>query len=266
MDLKCKTPADVLKAAKDNKVKMVDVKFVDMPGMWQHFSVPLHELETDSFTDGYGFDGSSIRGYQDINESDMLVVPDATTAILDPFTAVPTLSLICNIVDPITKKRYEKDPRFIIHKAEEYVKTGGFGDTCYVGPEAEFFIFDNIRYDSGVNFGFYEIDSVEGNWNTGTEEDPGNLGHKPRPKEGYFPTPPVDTMQDIRSEMVNVMEDCGLDIECHHHEVATAGQAEIDMRFQTMAKMADQQMLYKYIVKNVAKNYGMSSTFNPKTL
>ena len=266
MDLKCKTPADVLKAAKDNKVKMVDVKFVDMPGMWQHFSVPLHELETDSFTDGYGFDGSSIRGYQDINESDMLVVPDATTAILDPFTAVPTLSLICNIVDPITKKRYEKDPRFIIHKAEEYVKTGGFGDTCYVGPEAEFFIFDNIRYDSGVNFGFYEIDSVEGNWNTGTEEDPGNLGHKPRPKEGYFPTPPVDTMQDIRSEMVNVMEDCGLDIECHHHEVATAGQAEIDMRFQTMAKMADQQMLYKYIVKNVAKNYGMSATFMPKPL
>ena len=266
MDLKCKTPADVLKAAKDNKVKMVDVKFVDMPGMWQHFSVPLHELETDSFTDGYGFDGSSIRGYQDINESDMLVVPDATTAILDPFTAVPTLSLICNIVDPITKKRYEKDPRFIIHKAEEYVKTGGFGDTCYVGPEAEFFIFDNIRYDSGVNFGFYEIDSVEGNWNTGTEEDPGNLGHKPRPKEGYFPTPPVDTMQDIRSEMVNVMEDCGLDIECHHHEVATAGQAEIDMRFQTMAKMADQQMLYKYIVKNVAKYYGMSATFMPKPL
>ena len=266
MDLKCKTPADVLKAAKDNKVKMVDVKFVDMPGMWQHFSVPLHELETDSFTDGYGFDGSSIRGYQDINESDMLVVPDATTAILDPFTAVPTLSLICNIVDPITKKRYEKDPRFIIHKAEEYVKTGGFGDTCYVGPEAEFFIFDNIRYDSGVYFGFFEIDSVEGNWNSGTEEDPGNLGHKPRPKEGYFPTPPVDTMQDIRSEMVNVMEDCGLDIECHHHEVATAGQAEIDMRFQTMAKMADQQMLYKYIVKNVAKNYGMSATFMPKPL
>ena len=266
MDLKCNTPADVLKAAKDNKVKMVDVKFVDMPGMWQHFSVPLHELETSSFTDGYGFDGSSIRGYQDINESDMLVVPDPTTAILDPFTSVPTLSLICNIVDPITKQRYGKDPRYIIHKAEEYVKKGGFGDTCYVGPEAEYFVFDNIRYDSGVNFGFYEIDSVEGNWNTGTEEEPGNLGHKPRPKEGYFPTPPVDTMQDIRTEMVNVMEDCGLDIECHHHEVATAGQAEIDMRFQTMAKMADQQMLYKYIVKNVAKNYGMTATFMPKPL
>ena len=266
MDLKCKTPADVLKAAKDHKVKMVDVKFVDMPGMWQHFTVPLHELEVDSFTDGYGFDGSSIRGYQDINESDMLVVPDPTTAILDPFTAVPTLSLICNIVDPITKQRYGKDPRFIIHKAEEYVKKGGFGDTIYIGPEAEFFIFDSIRYDDGVNFGFYEIDSVEGNWNTGTEEEPGNLGHKPRPKEGYFPTPPVDTLQDVRTEMVNVMEDCGLNIECHHHEVATAGQAEIDMRFQTMAKMADQQMLYKYIVKNVAKNYGMTATFMPKPL
>ena len=266
MDLKCKTPAEVLKAANDHKVKMVDVKFVDMPGMWQHFTVPLHELQLDSFTDGYGFDGSSIRGYQDINESDMLVVPDATTAILDPFTAVPTLSLICNIVDPITKERYSKDPRFIIHKAEEYVKKGGFGDTCYVGPEAEFFVFDNIRYDSGVNFGFYEIDSVEGNWNTGTEEEPGNLGHKPRPKEGYFPTPPVDTMQDVRTEMVNVMEDCGLNIECHHHEVATGGQAEIDMRFQTMSRMADQQMLYKYIVKNVAKNYGMTATFMPKPL
>ena len=166
MDLKCNTPADVLKAAKDHKVKMVDVKFVDMPGMWQHFSVPPHELEIDTFTSGFGFDGSSIRGYQDIDQSDMLVVPDATTAILDPFTAVPTLSLTCNIVDPITKQRYGKDPRYIVHKAEEYVKKGGFGDAVYFGPEAEFFIFDSIRYDSGVNFGFYEIDSVEGNWNT----------------------------------------------------------------------------------------------------
>ena len=156
MDLKCNTPADVLKAAKDHKVKMVDVKFVDMPGMWQHFSVPPHELELSSFTDGFGFDGSSIRGYQNIDQSDMLVVPDATTAMLDPFTAVPTLSLICNIVDPITKKRYEKDPRYIVHKAEEYVKKEGFGDTVYFGPEAEFFIFDNIRYDSGVNFSFFD--------------------------------------------------------------------------------------------------------------
>ena len=266
MDLKCNTPADVLKAAKDHKVKMVDVKFVDMPGMWQHFSVPPHELELSSFTDGFGFDGSSIRGYQNIDQSDMLVVPDATTAMLDPFTAVPTLSLICNIVDPITKKRYEKDPRYIVHKAEEYVKKEGFGDTVYFGPEAEFFIFDNIRYDSGVNFSFFEIDSVEGNWNTGTEEEPGNLGHKPRPKEGYFPTPPVDSLQDVRTEMVNVMEDCGVIVECHHHEVSTAGQAEIDMKFQPIAKMADQMMLYKYIVKNVAKNYGMTATFMPKPL
>ena len=266
MDLKCKTPADVLKAAKDHKVKMVDVKFIDMPGMWQHFSVPPHELELSSFTDGFGFDGSSIRGYQNIDQSDMLVVPDANTAMLDPFTAVPTLSLICNIVDPITKKRYGKDPRYIVHKAEEYVKKEGFGDTVYFGPEAEFFIFDNIRYDSGVNFSFFEIDSVEGNWNTGTEEEPSNLGHKPRPKEGYFPTPPVDSLQDVRTEMVNVMEDCGVIVECHHHEVSTAGQAEIDMKFQPIAKMADQMMLYKYIVKNVAKNYGMTATFMPKPL
>ena len=266
MDLKCKTPADVLKAAKDHKVKMVDARFTDMPGMWQHFSVPSHVIEESTFTNGLGFDGSSIRGFQDIHESDMLVVPDATTAMLDPFTAVPTLTMICDLKDPTTNKPYPKDPRYISKKAESYIKSTGIADTAYFGPEAEFFVFDSIRYDSGVNFAFHEIDSVEGNWNTGTEEEPENLGHKPRPKEGYFPTPPVDTLQDVRTEMVNVMEDCGIEVECHHHEVATAGQGEIDMRFKPLVKMADQLILYKYIVKNVAKNYGMTATFMPKPL
>ncbi len=259
------TPKEVVKFAKDQGARMVDLKFMDFPGMWQHFTVPIAQLEEASFEEGFGFDGSSIRGWQAIHASDMLVIPDAASAVMDPFAETPTLSLICNIVDPITKEKYTRDPRNIAQKAEAYLKSTGIADTAYFGPEAEFFIFDDIRYDCGPHFGYYYIDSVEGQWNTGREERP-NLGYKARYKEGYFPVPPTDSMADLRTEMVLTLEKVGIAVEAQHHEVATAGQAEIDMRFNTLTRMADSLMWYKYILKNVARKHGKTVTLMPKPI
>ncbi len=259
------TPKAVLDLAKKNEVKIVDIKFMDLLGTWQHFSVPTSELEESLFEDGLGFDGSSIRGWQAINNSDMLVMPDPTTAMMDPFMNDSTLSLLCNIVDPITKELYSKDPRNVAQKAEAYLKSTGIGDTAYFGPEAEFFVFDDVRYQNDSNQCFYAVDSEEGTWNSGRDEEP-NLGYKPRHKEGYFPVSPSDSLQDIRSEMLLTMEAVGIEIECHHHEVATGGQCEIDMRFAPLVKCADNLMWYKYIVKNVAKRHGKTATFMPKPL
>jgi glutamine synthetase len=259
------TPKDVLEMAKENGAKVVDIRFMDFPGIWQHFTVPMSELNADSFEDGYGFDGSSIRGWQPIHASDMLVIPDPVTAKMDPFFQVPTLVLIGNIVDPLTREPYTRDPRYIAQKAELYLKSTGIGDTAFIGPEAEFFIFDNIQYASSKNMAFYEIDSVEATWNTGRDENP-NLGYKPRPKEGYFPVPPTDKFQDLRTEMMLTLENLGIDVECQHHEVATAGQAEIDMRFKPLLQMGDQLVWFKYVLKNVAYQHGHTVTFMPKPL
>ncbi|MCX8072511.1 MAG: type I glutamate--ammonia ligase [Candidatus Binatia bacterium] len=259
------TPKEVIKFAKEKKVTMVDIKFNDFLGIWQHFTIPVSELDEKLFEEGSGFDGSSIRGWQPIHASDMLVVPDPTTAVIDPFFQEPTLSLIGNIVDPLTKEDYSRDPRNIARKAEAYLKSTGIGDVAYFGPEPEFFIFDDIRYAQDQHSGYYFLDSIEGQWNTGREEKP-NLGYKPRYKEGYFPVPPTDSQQDIRSEMVRVMEQVGLRVEKHHHEVATAGQAEIDLRFLPLVKMADALNWYKYIVKNVARRHGKTVTFMPKPI
>ncbi|MFA6110027.1 MAG: glutamine synthetase beta-grasp domain-containing protein, partial [Candidatus Latescibacterota bacterium] len=244
---------------------MVDYKFVDLPGMWQHFTTPISELGEDTFVDGLGFDGSSIRGWKTIDQSDMLVIPDPSTAIMDPFTEVPTLSLICSVQDPITREDYDRDPRGVAKRAEAYLKSTGIADTAFFGPEAEFFIFDDIRFDQGPNFGFYHIDSDEGRWNSGRVENP-NLGYKPAFKGGYFPVPPTDALQDIRSQMVLTMLKSGLEIELHHHEVATAGQCEIDIRFCPLLVCGDRMMLYKYIVKNVARRQNKTVTFMPKPL
>jgi glutamine synthetase len=259
------TPKEVLEMAKENGAKVVDLRFMDFPGLWQHFSVPIRELEESSFEDGFGFDGSSIRGWQPIHASDMLVVPDAATAKMDPFYEAPTLVLICDIVDPVTREAYSRDPRNITKKADAYLKSSGIGDVAYIGPEAEFFIFDDIRFESTRFSAFYEIDSVEGSWNTGRDEGP-NLGYKPRPKEGYFPVPPMDKFQDLRTEMVLTLENLGIETEAQHHEVATAGQAEIDMRFKPLLQMSDQLMWFKYVLKNVAYRHNHTVTFMPKPL
>ena len=259
------TPKEVLDMAKENGAKMVDLRFMDFPGLWQHFSVPMRELEESSFEDGFGFDGSSIRGWQPIHTSDMLVIPDADTAKMDPFYAAPTLTLICDIADPVTREPYTRDPRNITQKADAYLKSSGIGDTVYIGPEAEFFIFDDIRFESTRFGAFYEIDSIEGNWNTGRDEGP-NLGYKPRHKEGYFPVPPMDKFQDLRTEMVLTLEELGIETEAQHHEVATAGQSEIDMRFKPLLQMADQLMWFKYVLKNVAYRHNHTVTFMPKPL
>jgi glutamine synthetase len=251
--------------AKENGAKIVDLRFMDFPGLWQHFSVPIGELTESSFEDGFGFDGSSIRGWQPIHASDMLVIPDAGTAKMDPFYAAPTLTLICDIADPITREPYTRDPRNIARKAEAYLKSSGIGDIAYIGPEPEFFIFDDIRFESTRFGAFYEIDSIEGSWNSGRDEGP-NLGYKPRHKEGYFPVPPMDKFQDLRSEMVLTLEALGIDIEAQHHEVATAGQSEIDMRFKPLLQMADQLMWFKYVIKNVAYRNNHTVTFMPKPL
>jgi glutamine synthetase len=258
-------PKEVLDLAKENGAVVVDLRFMDFPGLWQHFTVPISELEESSFEDGYGFDGSSIRGWQPIHASDMLVVPDSTTAKMDPFYEAPTLVLICNIVDPVTREAYTRDPRNIAQKADAYLKSSGIGDVAYFGPEAEFFIFDDIRFESTRFSAFYEIDSVEGNWNTGRDEGP-NLGYKPRHKEGYFPVPPMDKFQDLRTEMVLTLENLGIETEAQHHEVATAGQAEIDMRFKPLLQMSDQLMWFKYVLKNVAYRHNHTVTFMPKPL
>ncbi|MEK7237248.1 MAG: type I glutamate--ammonia ligase [Nitrospirota bacterium] len=255
---------EVLEYVKKHKVQIVDLKFVDLIGTWQHFSIPTNELTEDLFKDGSGLDGSSIRGWKAINNSDMLVVPDPATACLDPFCAVPTLSLIGNVVDPITRETYDRDPRYVAQKAEKYLQSTKIGDTSYWGPEAEFFIFDQARYDQNGHSGYYFIDSEEGVWNMGQEGH--NLGGKIRQKEGYFPVAPTDTQQDIRSEMILEMEKAGIQIEKHHHEVATAGQAEIDIRFDSLVRTADKMMMYKYIVKNVARRHGKTATFMPKPI
>ncbi|MBW2162954.1 MAG: type I glutamate--ammonia ligase [Deltaproteobacteria bacterium] len=259
------TPKQVLDMAKEKDLKVVDLRFLDFLGLWQHFTVPLSELDETSFEDGFGFDGSSIRGWQPIHASDMLVVPDSTTAQIDPFFTEPTLVLIGDITDPITREPYSRDPRNIAKKAEAYLKGTGIGDTAYFGPEAEFFIFDDVRYDNVSNGCFYEVDSIEGTWNTGREEGP-NLGYKPRHKEGYFPVPPTDKFQDLRTEMLLTLEQVGIEVECQHHEVATAGQAEIDMRFKPLVQMGDQLMWFKYVLKNVAYRHGRTVTFMPKPL
>ena len=258
--------ADVLALIKEKGIKIVDFRFVDLPGIWQHFSVPTHHVDQDTFDNGLGFDGSSIRGWKGIQESDMLVFPDPTTAFVDPFLNIPTLVLICDIKDPITRQDYIRDPRFLTRKVEEYVKSTGIADTIYIGPEAEFFVLDHVEYDSDFQHAYYRVDSVEGHWNTGEDEGGNNLGHKPRYKEGYFPCPPTDTLQDIRSEMILNMEEIGIDVECHHHEVATGGQCEIDMRFDTILAMADSLMKYKYVVKNTARQHGKTATFMPKPI
>lgn len=260
-----KTPADVIKFAKDNNLLIVDLKFNDLPGLWQHFSIPTTELSEHMFKDGMGFDGSSIRGFQKIQESDMLLMPDSTTAVIDPVCEVPTLSIICDIMDPITKKSYTRDPRYIAKKAEEYLKSIGIADTSYFGPELEFFLFNDIRFDQTENAGYYFIDSNEGEWNSGRDEKP-NLGYKPRYKEGYFPVAPHDSLQDLRSEIILAMLKAGIPIEVHHHEVATAGQCEIDMRYGTLKETADNCLMYKYIVKNMAKKNNMVATFMPKPI
>jgi len=259
------TPKEVLDMAKENGAKIVDLRFMDFPGLWQHFSVPIRELEESSFEDGFGFDGSSIRGWQPIHASDMLVIPDAATAKMDPFYEAPTLVLICDIADPVTREPYTRDPRNIAKKADAYLKSTGIGDVAYIGPEAEFFIFDDIRFESTRFGAFYEIDSIEGTWNTGRDEGP-NLGYKPRHKEGYFPVPPMDKFQDLRTEMVLTLEELGIETEAQHHEVATAGQSEIDMRFKPLLQMADQLMWFKYVLKNVAYRNNHTVTFMPKPL
>jgi glutamine synthetase len=253
-----------LKFAKDNGVVMVDLRFTDWPGTWQHCSYPIEFIDEDTFENGQGFDGSSIRGWQTINESDMLMMPDPETAFIDPFFKHPTLVMLCDIVDPITRERYSRDPRYIATKAENYLKQSGIGDTAFFGPEAEFFIFDDVRFSTGTNHGFYEVDSSEGSWNTGREEEGGNLGYKPRAQEGYFPAPPLDKLQDLRSEMVLALQGLGIAVEAQHHEVATAGQAEIDMVYDSMRLMADKLCKYKYVVKQVAMANGKTVTFMPK--
>jgi len=255
---------ELLRYVKDEGVKFVDVRFCDLPGVMQHFTVPVESFDESIFSDGLAFDGSSIRGWAAINESDMLLIPDPTTYTMDPFTEVPTLVMVCDVIDPVTKQRYDRDPRYIAKKAELYLTSTGIADTAFIGAEAEFFIFDNIRFDQREQHGFYFIDAEEGRWNSGREAN--NLGYRPRYKEGYFPVPPTDHYQDLRTEMVMTMINCGLDVECHHHEVATGGQTEIDLKFDSLVKSADHMLLYKYIVKNVANQYGKTVTFMPKPI
>lgn len=256
---------EVLRKVRDEGIEIVDLRFCDVPGLMQHFSIPPEELTESAFEEGIGFDGSSIRGYQEIQESDMILIPDPDSAYVDPFTRHKTLAINCFVRDPVTGEPYTRDPRYIAYKAEQYLKSTGIADTAYFGPEAEFYIFDDIRFDQNQHSGYYYIDAVEGVWNSGREENP-NLGYKPRYKEGYFPVPPMDHYQDIRSEMVLTMKQCGIEVEVHHHEVGTAGQAEIDMRYDTLLRMADKVMLYKYIVKNVARRHQKTATFMPKPI
>jgi glutamine synthetase len=260
------TPQEALNYIKENKIQIVDLKFIDMPGIWQHLSLFHDQIDETAFTDGVPFDGSSIRGWKAINESDMTMVIDPTTAWMDPFMAEPTISFICSIKEPRTGEPYSRCPRTIAQKAIDYLLTTGLGDTAFFGPEAEFFIFDDVRFDQTQNSGYYYVDSIEGRWNSGKEEPGGNLGYKPRYKEGYFPVAPTDTSQDMRTEMLLTMAKCGVPIEKHHHEVATGGQCELGFRFATLVQAADYLMTYKYVIKNVGKKYGKTITFMPKPL
>jgi glutamine synthetase len=251
--------------AKDQELEFIDLKFCDLPGTWQHCTLPISSLDDDLFIEGMGFDGSSIRGFQPIHESDMVLKPDPKSAFVDPFPADPTLSLICNVKDPVTLELYTRDPRHVAQKAERYLSAMGLADQAFFGPEPEFYIFDDVRFDQRENMGFYQVDSREGFWNTAAEEGP-NLGYKPRFKQGYFPVPPVDSLHDLRSRMTKVMTDIGVEVEFHHHEVATAGQSEIDIRFNTLVRIADDLMKFKYVVKNVAFAEGKTVTFMPKPI
>jgi glutamine synthetase len=255
------TVKEVLEMVKN--VKMVDLRFIDLPGTWQHFTIPAHRLTADRFDEGVPFDGSSIRGFQEIHESDMLLLLDPDTAFIDPVAELPTLVISCNVFDPITKQPYNRDPRYVAKKAETYLQQTGIGDTAFFGPEAEFFIFDNVRYASGTNESFYEIDSAEGWWNSGDKTKP-NFGGQILPKRGYFPVPPTDTLQTLRSKILMALEEAGVEMEIHHHEVATAGQVELGMKFNTLLRMADHVLVYKYIAKNVARQNGKTVTFMPK--
>ncbi|MEO0349411.1 MAG: type I glutamate--ammonia ligase [Cyanobacteria bacterium P01_A01_bin.15] len=260
------TAAEVLQMIEDQDIQMIDLKFIDLPGIWQHLTVHRSQIDESSFTDGVAFDGSSIRGWKAINESDMAMVPDPATAWIDPFMKEPTLSMVCSIKEPRTGEWYDRCPRVIAQKALDYLNTSGIGDTAYFGPEAEFFIFDDVRFDTTSNSSYYYVDTVEGRWNTGREEEGGNLGYKPAYKGGYFPVAPTDTSHDMRTEMLLTMADCGVPIEKHHHEVATGGQCELGFRFGEMIQAADWLMTYKYCIKNVAKKYGKTVTFMPKPL
>lgn len=259
------SPAEVLRRAREAGVQVVDVRFTDLPGTWQHFSLPLAAVSEATFAEGLGFDGSSIRGFQAINESDMLLMPDPTTAFVDPCLQVPTLSLTCDIVDPVSGEPYSRDPRYVARKAEAHLRASGIATAAYFGPEAEFYIFNSVRFDQNAHEAYYHIDSEEGIWNSGANSGP-NLGHRPRHKEGYFPVPPVDRLQDLRSRIMLALMASGIEVEVQHHEVGTAGQAEIDMRFASLTRMADQIMMYKYIVKNVCHQHGYTATFMPKPM
>jgi len=260
-----KTPAAIIEFCQRRGIQIVDFKFTDLPGTLQHFSIPVTELDGGLFEEGLGFDGSSIRGFQEIHESDMLLLPDPSTAIVDPICQVPTLSVLCNVKDPVTFEDYTRDPRHIARKAEAFLRETGIAEVSYWGPEAEFFVFDDVRFDQTPHSGYYFIDAEEGIWNSGQNGKP-NLAHRPRYKEGYFPTPPVDSLQDFRSRIILKMIEAGIQVEVHHHEVATAGQCEIDMKYTTLVRAADQLMLYKYIIKNMAKECGKTVTFMPKPL
>lgn len=262
---KMSSEENVLKYIKDNNIKFVDLKFMDFPGQWQHFTVPVSQFSSSSFKNGFGFDGSSIRGWKVIHESDMLIIPDANTLFLDPFIEAPTISLICDVYEPATKEQYSRCPRHIAQKANNYLISTGLADTVYFGPEAEFFVFDDVRFDTTPNSSFYFVDSDEGRWNSGREENP-NLGYKPRYKEGYFPVPPTDSLMDLRNDMVLNLQECGLEVEAQHHEVATGGQCEIDLKYQPIIKAADQLLMFKYIVKNTARMANKSVTYMPKPI
>jgi glutamine synthetase len=259
------SPGDVIEFCNAKGIQVVDLKFTDLPGTLQHFSIPMDEFSQDIFTEGAGFDGSSIRGFMEIQESDMLLIPDPSTAVVDPMLEVPTLSLICNVKDPISGASFSRDPRYVAQKAEQYLIKTGIATGSYWGPEVEFYVFDDVRYDFTPNSSMHRVDAVEGIWNSAADEGP-NLGYKPRFKEGYFPVPPTDSLQDFRSRAVARMKQVGIDIEVHHHEVGTAGQCEIDMRFKPMVRMGDQVQMYKYVLRNYARECGKTITFMPKPL
>jgi glutamine synthetase len=258
------TASTVLEFAQQQGVQMFDLRFSDLHGLWHHISYPIGKLSVDSFHDGFGIDGSSIRGWAAIHESDMLLIPDPSTFLIDPFMEIPTLGMIADVIDPVTRQRYDRDPRYIASKAEIYLASSGLADVAMFGAEAEFFIFDSVSFDQRTNHGFYYIDADEGRWNSARRDD--NLGYRPRYREGYFPVPPTDHHQDLRTEILMTLKECGLDPECHHHEVASGGQGEIDLHYNSLLRSADAMMLYKYIVRNVARQRGKTATFMPKPL
>ncbi|MEX2562616.1 MAG: glutamine synthetase beta-grasp domain-containing protein, partial [Nitriliruptoraceae bacterium] len=260
------TTQEVLSLIESEGYEFVDMRFVDLPGLVQHFTVPVSSVDESVFDNGLYFDGSSVRGFQGIQESDMLLLPDVTTAQEDRFRDRKTLMIYCHVHDAITGEAYSRDPRNIVRKAEAYLQSTGIADTVFMGPEAEFFIFDSIRFSNQPHTSYYEIDSIEGPWNTGRDEEGGNLGYKPRTKQGYFPTPPMDHFQDLRSEMAHQLELAKIQVELQHHEVGAGGQAEINIRFDTLAAMADKLMTFKYIIKNTARHAGKSATFMPKPI